>query len=208
VLIALREINVILSKLVMCKTQQEFIELRKNSFPDYVNLSHIIANSFAMTADHSIRRSATTQAIDMLEQMFRAEALSRFGPEVGHEALFCLTVLRRAYRLLDEVLSRGPVAAEKIEHDRKLSSRFNISAQWAQMHLGCLVMLFLEGRETLAQEVLTEIMRGLRVAVLAYAYVREALELRTVQAPYLSDTEQDDEDRELLNDQFDEIESL
>ena len=63
VLTALREMDTVLFELAACKSKSSFIAARKTLFPDYVNLSYIIANSFSMRDDRSARRVAVDRQL-------------------------------------------------------------------------------------------------------------------------------------------------
>jgi hypothetical protein len=201
VLLTLREVDRILTQLALCKSRTEFAELRKKVFPDYANLAYIMANTFSIPDDPTIRQEAIRQAFQNIERLFETDGVSRLGREVMAAALFCVSTLKRAYRLVGVVHARGDAAEERRESDRKLATQFNASALLAQMHLDCL-RLIITRRTGVSEGVLEEILLGMRSAVRAYAYVRGAVEIRTTREPYLSSISQDGEDRELLAESF------
>ncbi|MGD0271081.1 MAG: hypothetical protein ABSB14_18580, partial [Candidatus Sulfotelmatobacter sp.] len=138
VLTALREMDTILCELAECESRTEFIASRKKLFPDYVNLSYIIANSFSMRDDRSVRRVAVDQAIKAVEKLFQRKGTARFGKASVGEAVFCLDTLRRAYKLVDVIRQRGDAPIGVKEKDRVLAGQFNASALYAQLHLDCI----------------------------------------------------------------------
>jgi hypothetical protein len=198
---ALREIDRIITQLSECRSKAEFVDLRKKVFSDYVNLSYILANSFSIPNDRLIRHAAIQQSFKMIERLFETEGAPRVGVDVVREATFCIETLRRAYRLVDVIYVRGDAAENVQESDRKLAANFSSSALWAQLHLDCL-RLVITRRLGLDQEILDEILQGLRLAVMAYSFARQGVELRTKRDPYLVDATQDAEDRELLEESF------
>jgi hypothetical protein len=205
--LALQEITRITKRLVNSASREEFVELRNKAFPDYINLCLIIANTFELPADPSVRFLAIRESFHILQQVFGHEVAARLGQETGQEAAFCLATLSRAYRLLERLVSRQSVpTAQDAELDQKLSNNFNSAAAWTQIHLGCL-QLIVKQQSGVNKEVLAEVMQGLRAAVTAYCYVRHGLELRTAHEPYLPITERDEEDKELLDESFDEYQS-
>ena len=201
VLLALREQDKVVTGLTECRTEQKFVELRSKAFSDYVNLGYIIANTFAINPNASLRRTVLRDAFGFLERFFRAQGVPALGTYAAREAVFCVSTLRRAYKLLDEILDRGP-ATRSVELDQELSNNFNAATLWALMHLDCLRVIMTH-RAGLNKRVLAEIMRGLHDAVVAaYSCARHGLELRTTRDPLLPIIEADKEDQELLEESF------
>lgn len=202
VVTALGEIDVAVTRLANCRTKSEFVAARKEVFPDFVNLSYIIANSFSITRDRAIRRAAVDQAIKTVERYFQVAGVQRFGAEVIREAIFCFDTLRRAYKLVDIIYQRNNTLPDgSREADRKLAGEFNGSALWAQLHLDCLRVVIAK-RTVQENEVIDEILQGSRLSVMAYAHARQAVELRTTREPFLLDTTRDEEDQQLLEESF------
>jgi hypothetical protein len=199
---ALGEINRIVAHLTACSTKATFIEQRKKLFPDYVNLSYIIANSFSISDDRAVRRRAINQSIKAVERFFETRGVSRFGEDAVREAIFCLDTLRRAYRLVDVIHHSGPIAESLLAADRECATSFNGSALWSQIHIDCLRVALSE-QNPLNGDVLDEILQGSRLSVMAYSYVRQGVELRRkTEAQYLLNAQRDDEDEELLEESF------
>jgi len=202
VVTALGEIDVAVTRLAACRSKSEFVTTREEVFPDFMNLSYIIANSFSMTRDRAIRRAAVDQAIKTVERYFQVAGVERFGVEVVREAIFCFDTLRRAYKLVDIIHERHDALSQgSREADRKLAGAFNGSALWAQLHLDCLRVI-ISKRMVQDQEVVDEILQGSRLSVMAYSYARQAVELRTKREPFLLDSTRDEEDEELSQESF------
>jgi hypothetical protein len=203
VLTALRESDVLIKPLLVATTKTEFSNLRKRIWPDYVNLSFIVANSFS-GAGAEKRQVATKDAFKMVEHIMHTRGTSRLGPEMVREAIFCLDTLRRAHRLVSEVHSRGVVIAPEFkEKDHELSSNFTWSALWAHLHLDCVRLIVTQARAGMEKEVLESIVDGARASVMAYSFVRQGVELRARQDDYLVEGGLlDHEDRELLEESY------
>jgi hypothetical protein len=202
VLTALRESDALLKPLLAARTKEQFSTLRKNIFNDYANLSFIVANSFSGAAVEK-RQVATKEAFKLVEHIMHTKGTPRLGCETVREAIFCLDTLRRSHRLVCELHSCGSVMAELSERDRKLSHDFTFSALWAQMHLDCVRIIVTQSRDGVEKDVLEAIMEGSRSAVMAYSFVRQGLELRTKQEPYLVEVgPSDEEDQELLEESY------
>jgi hypothetical protein len=206
VIIALREIEKIITRLTLCHSKKEFIELRGKVFLDYTNLSYILSNSFSISDDRAIRQAAMRQAFKAIEHLFETEGVSRLGSEVMRESIFCIETLRRAYRLVDVISTRGGVPDEVRASDRKLAYEFNTAALWTQLHIECL-RFAITRRTGMPAEILQEILQGQRLAVTAYSLVRQGIELRAKREPILFSTIHDEEDRELLDESFFDQES-
>jgi hypothetical protein len=201
VIIALREMERILARLLESKSRAEFEGTRKSVFSDYTNLTAILANSFSIHVDKSVREMAIRQAFQNVARRFETQGKEALGASVAGEAIFCLSTLKRAYRVLSQIDIEAPVSEELRRKDFELASQFNAAAIWAQLHTECLLFA-IKKRTGLNQEVLTEVLVGMRSSVMAYSYVRQGLELRTTRQPYLSSDQQDDEDCNLLEESY------
>ncbi len=201
VLAALRESDVLLQTLLTATGKTDFLSRRKKVFQDYVNLSFVIANSFSGAAKEK-REMATKDAFKLVEHIIHTKGTSRIGSERVRETVFCLDTLRRSSRLVCELHSRGDVAPELKDKDQELSANFTAAALWAQLHLDC-VRLIVTRSNGVEQDVLDEMMKGARTAVMAYSYVRQGLELRTKQETYLVEGGPlDTEDQALLGESY------
>ncbi|HEY5161965.1 MAG TPA: hypothetical protein VII81_03050 [Terriglobales bacterium] len=198
---ALIEIDAIVAQLAQCATRVEFVALREKLHNDYVNLSYIIANSFSMSGDHSVRQQAVNQAIKNVEQFIQAEGVTAFGAEPVREALFCFDTLRRAYRLVYVIHGKVAAPASAKDKDRALAASFNSTALWSQLHLDCMRVVVAR-KVGVSQDVLDEILAGSRLAVMAYSYVRQGIALRTEREWLPTNEALDDEDRKLLAESF------
>jgi hypothetical protein len=201
VIIALREMERILARLLESKSRAEFEGTRKSVFSDYTNLTAILANSFSIHVDKSVREMAIRQAFQNVARRFETQGKEALGASVAGEAIFCLSTLKRAYRVLSQIDIEAPASEELRRKDFELASQFNAAAIWAQLHTECLLFA-IKKRTGLNQEVLTEVLVGMRSSVMAYSYVRQGLELRTTRQPYLSSDQQDDEDCNLLEESY------
>ncbi len=201
VVTALREIDTIITRLAYTDSKVEFEKTRDNVFSDYANLSYIIANSFAITSDRSVRPAAIKQAFKTVEEVFQTEGTRCLGADAASEAFFCLDTLRRAYRLVDAIRIGGDLPAASQEFDGKLAQKFNFAALWAQLHLDCLRVVITK-RTVPKRQVVDDILQGSRLSVMAYSYARQGVELRTKREPYLLEVGPDQEDQELLDESY------
>jgi len=198
VTLTLREMERITTQLSECKSKSEFVTLRKKIFSDYVHLSYILANTFSMPESLLVRQAVIKQSIKNVEHLIETRGTPQIGVDHVRESIFCIETLRRAYRLVELIYARGNIDPSVKEQDQKLAVQFSSSAIWSQLHLDCLRFI-VERQIAIGQEILEEILEGLRLSVMAYSFARQGLELRTVREPYLTDTIQDEEDRQLLD---------
>jgi hypothetical protein len=201
VLTALGEIDAIVEQLIQCRSKAEFDELRQKKFSDYVNLSYIIANSFEINIAPEERAAAVEQAISNVRHFFEHEGIATLGTEATGEAVFCLDTLRRAYRQVRKIDILGEAPDGSKTADQELAAKFNFATIFTQLHLDCL-RIILQEKKPQSQEIMDELIVGLRSSVMAYSYVRQGVELRRKQEPFLLDAVLDDEDRELLEESF------
>jgi hypothetical protein len=206
VTLTLREMEVIVTRLSGCGSKAEFDELRTKIFPDYIHLSYILANTFSLPEGSTVRQAVIQQSIKNVAHVIKTLGTPLMSPETVRDAIFCIETLGRAYRLVNLIHSHEDVRSDRIEKDRELARQFSSVAIWSQLHLDCLRFI-VSHKLVVGEEILKEILEGMRLSVLAYSFARQGLELRTVREPILTDIILDEEDHELLNESFLECES-
>jgi hypothetical protein len=179
------EMDCIASLLIRCRSKEEFDKLRMEQFPSYVKLSTAIGSVVRSVVKDSDHARLVQEALDDIEKKFCAEENSYLGTDEKREIMFSLAALKKAFRLLPELLSRT-LPVESVEEDKKLAQTFAIYALLFQFHLQCLKVATVS-KESLNPEVLEEIIEGLRGSVMAYTCIRQALELRGFSAARYSE---------------------
>ena len=206
VTLTLREMENIVIELSECRTKAEFDERRNTRFGDYMNLSFILANAFSMPGSRPVKFKAIQESLRNVGRLIAHLGKPQMEAEVIQESIFNIETLGRAYRLVHTICERGDIGQDKKEQDRKLAVNFSTSAIWSQLHLDCLRYAITHSI-ALPQDILSEIIEGLRLSVMAYSYARQGIELRTIREPYLTDIMLDDEDKELLKESAFDCES-
>lgn len=169
--------NSIFKSLIGASTKEEFSDVRRSHFGDYVKLSISMGGLLSSAIDPTLIESLNALGFDRAQELIRERGDVLPWLEGGaEEAEFCVSTLQRAYSLLPDVLE-CQVSYELEGTDRNLASEFSRSALWAQMHLDTL-MASLKNVWMPNETVLNEILVGMRSAVDAYAAVREAVDLR------------------------------
>ena len=195
------EIDSVVAHLVECVSVEEFRYLRKKVLPPYFKLSLAMSNLVQSTMiDERDHAAIVQEGLTRLEQKFQAEGSLYLGADVNQEAIFSISTLKRAYRWLPRMLSRE-LPQERVEDDKELAGNFAEYVLYSQFHLDCL-RFALRHHKTIASEVSTEILEGLRSSLMAYTCVRRGLELRGFldhKTTELENLEWDDEDEMLAN---------
>src|SRR5260370_10554324 len=102
VIITLREMERILARLLESKSLAEFESTRKSVFSDYSNLTAILANSFSIHVDKSVRELAIRQAFQNVAQRFYTQSKETPCARIPGEAILFLAKLNRATRVLSQ----------------------------------------------------------------------------------------------------------
>lgn len=202
--LTIREIDGIVLKVAQAESPEKFRELVKKYFEDYVNLSLILANTLATSDENrSFRQTIIRESFRWVEERLEQKGIERLGGEAIREAVFCAETLRRAYRLVDSILLRENPTQEHVDEDRKLALNFNFYASWAQLHLICIFVATIK-QISVAPNVLALIVDGLRSSTDAYALARKGVALRAKQGLLLPTEPLTEEDRELLDESYEE----
>lgn len=191
------ELNEISLQAIRSPNGREFQVLREKIFPSYQNF--LMALNNVVLAKLEVDSSFLIEAsFDKLKEDFTSKGPSYFGNEACGEVLFSISTLRSANRWIPHLNSARPNDKHR-ERDAELAREFFSAATWSEFHLSCLE-LALRRNEPVNQEVFQELLEGLRLSVMAYGYVREALDLRnTLSSRYAEQLKSswDDEDQAL-----------
>jgi hypothetical protein len=186
-------------RLINCATVEEFSDLRKKSFQSYLDLNMAISNVVgAFHIDPIEYAHMGQEALNETEKELTANAQLYLGEEAYKELLFCIATLKSTVRLLPRLQSIPP-SDEGKEKDHELADNFFVTNAFVSLHLECLKMAMARN-QTLNPEILSEIMSGIRQAVMVYSFARMGLELRNFPASRYSeklDIPWDHEDEEL-----------
>lgn len=173
-----KQLDEVTVRVISATTSAEFQRLREALFPSYVNLHMALGNIVIAKLDLSELPTLVDASFNELEADFRATGPAYFGGEATDELLFSLATLNSAYRLVPKLLSTMPLEAANLQQDMELARKFTWAAIWSSFHLRGLRTALQKG-SPIAREVVHELLEGLRLSVMAYSYVRTALDLRT-----------------------------
>jgi hypothetical protein len=171
-------------------------------YPVFVRLTRAISELLEAKLDKSDLRGMREASSKVIQDEVEAKWASHFSDETQKEVLFALNALNSAQSLVLRVTSADlPDDPEVVEANEKLRKDYNLAAQWAHFHFEILRAAFTH-KITIASDVLQEILVGLRLAVMAYAFIRQGAELRHILDDRYTeefDVIWDEEDAELAN---------
>lgn len=192
-------INGLLLSAIERRTRVDFIATRDLVFPQYVRAMRALAGLLEIIVpDRRVVEVLVSEAFCELESDFREQGLSKFGAAIREQGLFTVWTLRKISNIVWQASKAGPVSEGEKTKELKLVSRFAMSVIWTQFHLHCLI-ISIRRNKPLYPEVLPEISEGLRMAVNAYAWIRQVANLRIPsEDQLLAAPVWDEEDEELL----------
>ena len=189
----------LLLRAVTVQTEAEFVSVRVEVFPQYLNIIRLLARLVRNLAPDAVIERALGESFSELEAEFRDHGISRFGVPTKEQAMFTIWTLRRTSRLISKIASSGKVPEHLKEQDREIASDYSFHALLAQFHLDCLLFA-IRNNQPIQLDVLPVMIDGLRSAVDAYGYARQGLNMRDPrEEPLIAAYEWDAEDQELLD---------
>jgi hypothetical protein len=191
-----------LSQVVEQRTAPDFAAAVQEVFPRYVHL--VVA--FARVASAMVSRQTmirlSAESFAELESDFREHGEAFFGENLRERALFTVWTLRKTSDLLEELgKSNASVSPSQLEKDHEFLSGFFRHALMARFHVDILVVSMRKKRP-LYPDVLASVDNGLRSVVNAYAWVKQAVDLRFPQDDdsHMPSRDWSDEEQALLDD--------
>lgn len=171
-----KQLDEITVRVISAPTTVEFQRIREALFPSYVNLHMALGNTVVATIDLDELPILADASFNDLQAEFRSTGAAYFGEDAASELLFSLATLQSAYRLVPQLLTR-PLGESDRRDDVELARKFTWAAIWSSFHLRGLRTALQRG-SPITREVVHELLDGLRLSVMAYSYVRAALDLR------------------------------
>lgn len=186
---------------LQARTRAEFTEALTQNFAAYAALVRAFSEvvSFRMPAQ-AIERLSMDSLLEF-EADLRANGEANFGAAMTERALFTVWTLRRITGLLSAIINSGCKIDDcDIDKDKDFYRNFLLHALVSRFCVDCLV-LAMHNRQAIYPEALAEIDDRLRSAVDAYAWIRQAADLRLKKvAPQIgSAVPLDTEEQQLLN---------
>lgn len=193
-----KRLNDICLGLITVPTVDDFIALREVTFPSYFQLTMALNKIVISSLDPALFHRLAQESLARTQEHFTPAAELYLDKASYQEAIFSITTLQSAQKWIPRLALTKPSDLSK---DHELSEQYGTSAIWSFMHLQC-IDLSIRLQRPLGQDLLGPLLGGLRQSVMAYAYVRSALELRNVPDARYGETlltDWDDEDEALAN---------
>lgn len=195
---ALKGIHILLEQMIIGavekRTAAEFRAAYDEIFQGYYQLMNALGSLIRAVVPSNVRERVTAESLCEMEADFRDHALVAFGANMRDQALFTVWTLRKISDLAQRIGSMD-VSPELKEQDNHIATMFVHHGVRTRFHLDCLFLSMHTGRP-IYPEVLETISDGLRSAVDAYAWIRQAADLRsTHEEPILEFIDMDEDDK-------------
>jgi len=180
------------------RTAEEFVAARREYFPQYLQVMMALSRLVSAVVSKGVIDRLSYESMSEMEADFRDHARASFGKDICDQALFTIFTLRKIRDLADRIRTSEEPAENLKVADQELVENFVTHIVYCRFHLDCLNTSIRTGR-TIYPEVLDCISDGLRSLVNAYAYIRQATDLRLPAGEEeLIHIEFDDEEQELV----------
>jgi hypothetical protein len=178
------------------RTAEEFAAARSEVFPQYFAAMVALGGLIRITVPKPVIDRVIAESLCELEADFRDLGAATFGSELRDRGLFTVWTLRKINDLAEEFQK----ATVESRDSGEIGKKFAVHAIWARFHIDCLVKS-MRTRKPIFPEVIESIVDGLRAAVNAYAWFRQAVNLHVgASEPSLPAVEWDQEDERFLFD--------
>jgi hypothetical protein len=169
-------LNDILEDVIARQTAASFEEAVDDAFPRYVKLVMAFAKvASAMIRPQTLSRLAS-ESFSELESDIRTDGLAFLGEALSERAIFTVWTLRKTSDMID-VLAKSPSVPDQREKDVEFHQEFFINALWSRFHIDCLIAS-MRTQKPIYPDVMPLVDNGLRSAVNAYAWAKQAVDLR------------------------------
>jgi hypothetical protein len=158
------------------RTREDFEATRSEVYPQYFAAMTALGMLISITVPKEEISWLAAQSLSELEADFRDTGASSFGAGLRDRGLFTVWILRKIAELAPEVLKAQSLPETK-KQDNELALQFGSHAVWSRFHIDCLVNS-MHSRTPIFPDVVPSIEEGLRAAVNAYAWIRQAVDLR------------------------------
>lgn len=180
------------------RTKDEFKAGVLEAFPVYARSITALSAILQPLVARQVIDILVNDSFSELEADFREHAVAAFGADIKDQAIFTVWMLRKTFDLSSIIIAAGKVAEINKQKDAEFAGNYAQRALWARFNIDCL-LLAMHTKKKIHPEVLALISDGLRCAVDAYAWLRQAVDIYAPQTePVLPMLEPDEEDTELL----------
>jgi hypothetical protein len=155
----------------------DFREASAATFANYAR-TVLALSKFARTAvPNEVAVAICNQNLLELEETFQEKGASAFGREVTEQATFTIWSFRQTNELIARFISHPVLSLGKYDQDTTISTEYLKFGLWSQFSLDCLARALIYDIPA-HPDIVVDLSHGLRAAVDAYAWARQAYDLR------------------------------
>jgi hypothetical protein len=166
-----------LTDVIARRTASDFGQAVNEVFPKYVHLVIAFGRVVSAVVPRATVVRLSSESFSELEADIREHGLESFGENLRERAIFTVWTLRKTADLVEVLEKSKDVDDGHREKDVAFHAGFFMHALRARFHIDCLITS-MRTRHPLYPEVLPLIDNGLRSAVDAFAWVKQAVDLR------------------------------
>jgi hypothetical protein len=180
------------------RTALEFRAARDLYLPQYMTVMMALSGIVSAVVPKDVIDRLSYESMSEMEADFQADGRAAFGSDICDQALFTIWTLRKIHELASHIDASLAPKGSLGQTESQLAQMFINHILYSRFHLDCLKMS-LRSERIIYPEVLEPISDGLRALVNAYAYIRQASDLRSDAAEEeLIHIDFDEEEQELL----------
>jgi len=172
------QLDQVAERAIDCESAESFIVIRDQLLKRYVDLSQALSHVIFAELDKTALTSIADLVLEMLRERFTTFGEPYFGSEACGEILFSLSTLRTVYRWVGEA-AITPIESINFQKDLELAQKAFTNLTITNFCLQALLMA-IRRHKRLPCYLFNQFTEGLRGSVMAYSYVRAALDLRKV----------------------------
>lgn len=170
-------LNQMVATAIEKRTSEEFNEIKRELFPRYVQLVLNLAGIVTALVPSDVLARLALESFSELEADIREHANASFGANMRERAMFTVWTLREISELL-AVLQSSQMKEEDVPREAEFLGSFLAHALSARFGIDCLRLSMKTGR-AIYPDVFPALDNTLRAAVDAYAWIKQAVDLRT-----------------------------
>lgn len=157
--------------LVTAESKDQFSDLVRELFPDYVEVSGAISTLVRLGGNDQPPR--VDEAFTAIKESVASADWLFESPSARDEATFCLDTLHRAHFLAQDVveyINRGVLSSDCKSYQSAIAEEW-----WSLLHLRC-ILFAIQHKIRPTYEVFLCLMDGLRHCVMSYGFAQAAME--------------------------------
>lgn len=171
-----RQLHDTVYRVLLSPSAEKFDATRRAQFPKFMRLYRASVDIICANIDLDDLSFWVEASFKRLEHQLGAILSSYFDDKTCQDILFSVSTLKNANRLVPRLISEMPLPEHR-EEDSETARKYNVAMMWSEFHLRALKIL-IRKEQAVIPEILSQLLKGLRASVDAYALARSALEFR------------------------------